>query len=423
MFAWRQLVDNLPHFTELLSRRGLELDKSHILQLEDKRKKLQIEKENTEARRNSLAKEIGNLAKQNPEAIKPLKAESSQVKQQLEALSKNFEGLEKEIRELLIHLPNLPLESTPIGRDESANLEVKKIGQPREQQDWFTHHTDIIARYSAIDTLELARNLCGSRFSILTGQIARLNRALSHFMLEQHTQQGYLECNLPVLVNQKTMFGTGQLPKFADDLFHIQNHDLLLIPTAEVVLTNYFQDCIIKEQDLPQKLVAHTQCFRQESGSYGRDTKGILRQHQFEKVELVHLVKAEDGLEHLELMLKSASSILDALELPYRIVELCTGDLGFSARKTYDIEVWLPSETKYREISSCSYCGDFQARRMNSRYKTAGSSSKTFIHTLNGSALAIGRTLIAVLENYQNTDGSVAIPQVLQPYFGGKKTL
>lgn len=403
-----------------LATRGYQLDIDFWQDLEQRRKSLQIKTEDLQAQKNQGAKKIGELKRNGQNA--------EELLQQMEVVSQSMKVAENELKELQsiiitqsLAIPNLPDDSVPVGQDENDNIEVRKWGAPRAFDFQIKDHTDIGEGLGLLD-FELAAKLTGSRFSVLKGGLARLNRALIQFMLDTHTQVGYTEMYVPYMVNNHSLQGTGQLPKFEEDLFKLRgDKDYYLIPTSEVPLTNTVRDAIIELKELPIKLTAHTPCFRSEAGSAGRDTRGLIRQHQFEKVEMVQIVKAETSMQALEEMTAQAESILQALELPYRVVALCTGDMGFSAVKTYDIEVWLPSQNTYREISSCSNCGDFQARRMLARVKDG--KKIELVHTLNGSGLAVGRTLLAILENHQNADGTVNIPKVLQPYMGGVKVL
>lgn len=403
-----------------LATRGYQLDIDFWQDLEQRRKSLQIKTEDLQAQKNQGAKKIGELKRNGQNA--------EELLQQMEVVSQSMKVAENELKELQsiiitqsLAIPNLPDDSVPVGQDENDNIEVRKWGAPRAFDFQIKDHTDIGESLGLLD-FELAAKLTGSRFSVLKGSLAKLNRALIQFMLDTHIQAGYTEMYVPYMVNNHSLQGTGQLPKFEEDLFKLRgDKDYYLIPTSEVPLTNTVRDAIIELKELPIKLTAHTPCFRSEAGSAGRDTRGLIRQHQFEKVEMVQIVKAETSMQALEEMTAQAESILQALELPYRVVALCTGDMGFSAVKTYDIEVWLPSQNTYREISSCSNCGDFQARRMLARVKDG--KKIELVHTLNGSGLAVGRTLLAILENHQNADGTVNIPKVLQPYMGGVKVL
>lgn len=373
------------------------------------------------AARNSASKEIGALMQSgNREEAEAKKAEVAGLKEKQGELETARDAAESEMHDLLAGLPNIPAADVPVGADESANAEVRRWGIPREFDFEPKDHVDLGEALGILD-LERATKIAGSRFAIMNGAGARLSRALASFMLDVHTtEHGYTETNPPLLVNRSALFGTNQLPKFEEDLFHIKDErGFALIPTAEVPVTNYHSGEMLDAADLPKYYTAYTPCFRSEAGSYGRDTRGLIRQHQFEKVELVKLCMPEKSEEEHEKLTANAERILQLLGLPYRTVVLSTGDMGFGARKTYDIEVWIPSQQTYREISSCSNCGDFQARRMNTRFKRAGGAKPEFVHTLNGSGLAVGRTWIAVIENYQQADGSITIPEVLLPYMNG----
>ena len=374
--------------------------------------------------RNSASKEIGALMQAGKkDEAEAKKAEVSGLKDQQAELEKQRDAADAAVHELLAGLPNIPAPDVPVGADETANKEVRRWGEARAFDFEPKDHVDIGTGLGILD-LETAGKISGSRFAILKGAGARLERALVNFMLDAQRDAGYTETLPPFLVNRDSLFGTGQLPKFAEDLFFTNDErGLALIPTAEVPVTNYYRDEILDASDLPKHFVAYTPCFRSEAGSYGRDTRGLIRQHQFEKVELVKITTPETSEDEHEKLTADAERILQLLGLPYRTMVLSTGDMGFSARKTYDIEVWLPSQQTYREISSCSNCGDFQARRMNTRFRPAEGGKPQFVHTLNGSGLAVGRTWIAVLENYQRPDGSVAIPQVLQQYMGGLEVI
>ncbi len=370
--------------------------------------------------RNSASKEIGALMQSGQKAeAEAKKAEVAGLKDKQSELEKQRDEADAAMQELLQGLPNIPAPDVPVGPDEAANKKIRRWGEPREFDFEPKDHVDLGAELGILD-LERAGKISGSRFAVLMGVGARLERALVNFMLDAQREAGYTETLPPFLVNRDSLFGTGQLPKFADDLFFTNDErGLALIPTAEVPVTNYYRDEILDAAELPKHYVAYTPCFRSEAGSYGRDTRGLIRQHQFEKVELVKLTTPETSEEEHEKLTADAERILQLLGLPYRTMVLSTGDMGFSARKTYDIEVWLPSQQTYREISSCSNCGDFQARRMNTRFRPAGVGKPQFVHTLNGSGLAVGRTWIAVMENYQQADGSIAIPEILQQYMGG----
>jgi seryl-tRNA synthetase len=394
------------------------LDVAAFEALEEKRKTLQVETENLQSERNVRSKGIGK-AKAAGEDIAPLIAEMDQMGAQLESKKAELKDLQEELNDLLAGMPNIPDADVPEGEDESDNVEVKKWGEPTEFNFEVLDHVALGEQLGTLD-FETATKLTGSRFAVMRGSLARLHRALAQFMLDTHiTQNGYEETYLPYIVNDESLFGTGQLPKFSEDLFKLHaDREFYLIPTAEVPATNMIRNEIVDEASLPLKFVCHTPCFRSEAGSYGRDVRGMIRQHQFDKVELVQVVKPSDSDEALEALTGHAEGILQALGLPYRLVKLCGGDLGFSAVKTYDLEVWLPGQQAYREISSCSNTRDFQARRMQARYRDAETGKPALVHTLNGSGLAVGRTLIAVMENYQQADGSIKVPDVLKPYMG-----
>lgn len=410
-----------------LARRGMTLDTEAYQALENRRKTLQMQTEQLQADRNSRSKNIGK-AKAQGEDIQPLLAEVSRLGDELDAGKAELDKLQAELAVIEMGLPNVPDDSVPHGKDEDDNVEIRRWGEPRKFDFEVKDHVDLGEGLDTLD-FETAAKITGSRFAVMSGSMARLHRALTQFMLDTHTQDhGYTETYVPYIVNAESLRGTGQLPKFEEDLYSLQsvNEDqpgFYLIPTAEVPVTNILRDEIIADDYLPRKFVCHTPCFRSEAGSYGRDTRGMIRQHQFEKVELVQAVRPEDSWEALEALTQHAETILQKLELPYRVVNLCTGDLGFSSRKTYDIEVWLPAQNTYREISSCSNFGDFQARRMQARWRNPETNRPELLHTINGSGLAVGRTLVAVLENYQQADGSVQVPKVLQSYMGGATTL
>lgn len=411
-----------------LATRGFKLDVDNLSQLEEKRKSLQIKTQELQNERNVRSKSIGK-AKAAGEDIQPLLAQVGELGDQLDSAKAELAALLDEITAISEAIPNLPDDSVPVGRDESENQEITKWGTPREFDFEVKDHVDIAGGLNKGLDFETATKLSGSRFILMNGDVARLHRAIAQFMLNLHTDEhGYQECYVPYLVNADSLYGTGQLPKFGEDLFHTgpateEGVGMALIPTAEVPLTNVARDVIYESSELPVKMTAHTPCFRSEAGSYGRDTRGLIRQHQFDKVELVQLVKPEDSFDALEELTGHAEKVLQLLGLPYRKMLLCTGDMGFSACKTYDLEVWLPAQNTYREISSCSNMLDFQARRMQARYRSADGKKPELIHTLNGSGLAVGRTLVAILENYQQADGSVIIPDVLRPYMGGKEQL
>ena len=387
-----------------------------ILTVDKERRKLIAEVEQLKAEKNKLSKEIGKLFKEGKkEEAQKAKEEVVAKNERIECLEKELKEVEKRFNNLLLTVPNLPYESVPVGKDETENVEIRKWGEPRKFDFEPLPHWEIGEKLGILD-FERGAKLSGSRFTVMFKEAARLERALINFMLDVHTKEhGYTEVWSPVLVKPEILTGTGQLPKFEEDLYKICDEDLYLLPTAEVSLTNLHAGEILKEEELPKYYTAYTPCFRREAGSHGRDVRGILRQHQFDKVELVKIVKPEESYNELEKLVNEAEKILQLLELPYRVVELCTGDLGFSAAKTYDIEVWIPSQNMYREISSCSNTEDFQARRAKIRYKTKEGKNE-FVHTLNGSGLAVGRTLLAIMENYQKPDGSFDIPEVLRKY-------
>lgn len=400
-----------------LAKRGICLDTTMWADLEARRKAIQVRTETLQAERNAGAKQIGQLKKSGADATE-LMTRMQSVGDDMKAADAELGLLQAEIEQKALTIPNLPHDSVPVGVDEKGNIEVRRIGTPRQFEFAVQEHSDLGEAMGLLD-FEVAAKITGSRFSVLKGELARLQRALAQFMLDLHTtQHGYTEVYVPFMVNAESLYGTGQLPKFEDDLFKLQgDKPFYLIPTSEVPLTNLVRDQILDPADLPIKLTAHTPCFRSEAGSGGRDTRGLIRQHQFEKVEMVNIVQPEQSMQALEEMTACAEKVLQLLELPYRVMLLCGGDMGFSAIKTYDIEVWLPSQDNYREISSCSNCGDFQARRMLTRFRV---DKKTeLVHTLNGSGLAVGRTLLALMENHQQADGSIAIPAALQPYLGG----
>jgi seryl-tRNA synthetase len=412
---------------ERLAARGFTLDVARVNGLEEQRKTLQTRTQELQAERNARSKAIGD-AKRRGEDVAPLMAQVGELGSELDDCKRKQDEVLAELEALALAIPNLPHESVPAGRDESDNVEVRRWGTPRQFDFEVKDHVALGEGLKGID-FATATKISGSRFVVMQGQIARMHRALAQFMLDLHTQQhGYTECYVPYLVNSDSLQGTGQLPKFYNDLFHTaitgegdeegKVKKFSLIPTAEVPLTNIVRDTITDEKELPLKLTAHSPCFRSEAGSYGRDTRGLIRMHQFDKVEMVQLVSPATSWDALEEMVGHAEKVLQLLGLPYRVITLCTGDMGFSAAKTYDLEVWLPAQDTYREISSCSNCADFQARRMQARVRGADG-KPTLLHTLNGSGLAVGRTLVAVLENYQQADGRIEVPQVLRPYMGG----
>lgn len=404
-----------------LKRKGYELPVTLINELEAKRKDIQSRTENLQSERNSRSKHIGK-AKAQGQDIAPLIAEMDSIGAELEASKLVLVDLQNQLNDIFHGIPNLPDEDVPEGKSEEDNVEVRTWGTPRQFEFEPKDHVDLGERLGGLD-FETATKLSASRFVVLRNQIARLHRAIAQYMIDMHTTvNGYEELYLPYLVNADSLFGTGQLPKFEEDLFKVPGErDFYLIPTAEVPATNLVRDTIIEDGDMPLKFVSHTPCFRSEAGSYGRDVRGMIRQHQFDKVELVQVVRPQESDEALEALTSHAEGILKNLGLPYRVVKLCGGDMGFSAVKTYDLEVWLPGQKKYREISSCSNTRDFQARRMQARWRNPETGKPELVHTLNGSGLAVGRTMIAVLENYQQEDGTIEIPSVLRPYMGGRQ--
>lgn len=404
---------------EQLGRRALEIDKNQFFALEEQRKKLQITTEDLQNQRNKNSKLVGQ-AKSKGEDASEILAKMEKINNELKTNESNLEKLQNEIQAWMLGLPNIPHESVPEGSSESDNLEVRKWGELPSFDFKPLDHVDLAEKLGGLD-FESAAIITGSRFVTMIGEIAKLHRALIQFMLDIHANEhGYQEVYVPYIVNAQSLTGTGQLPKFAADLFKLETESAYyLVPTAEVPVTNLWRDRIAKEDELPIKYVCHTPCFRSEAGSYGKDTRGMIRQHQFEKVELVQLVKPDSSWRMLEELTRHAETILQKLELPYRVVTLCTGDLGFSSAKTYDIEVWLPGQNTYREISSCSNFLDFQARRLKARWKNTATKKTELLHTLNGSGLAVGRTLVAILENYQDEQGNVHIPKVLIPYMNG----
>lgn len=414
---------NVSATAEKLMARGYTLDVALVVDLEAQRKSLQVKTETLQSSRNSRSKEIGIAAKRG-EDITSLRTEMNKFSAQLNAVKIKFEAVNAQIKDIAASVPNLAHGSVPIGRDEDQNIEVLTWGQPKKFVFDVKDHVDLGEALDGLD-FKSAVKISGSRFIVMKGQIAKMHRALGQYMLNLHTEEhGYTELYVPYLVNTESLFGTTQLPKFGDDLFNTnpatqEGIGMSLIPTAEVPLTNMARDMVYDEADLPIKITAHTPCFRSEAGSYGRDTRGLIRQHQFDKVEMVQFVHPEKSFEALEELTGHAEQVLKNLELPYRKIILCTGDMGFAATKTYDLEVWLPAQNTYREISSCSNVGDFQARRLKARFRPAGAKKPELIHTLNGSGLAVGRTLVAVLENYQLEDGRIEVPTVLVPYMGG----
>ncbi len=420
----RLLRNNIDETAAKLKARGFILDVDTFKALEEKRKTLQVQTQELQNERNVRSKSIGR-AKAAGEDIQPLLAEVDELGAKLSAAKGALDEVQTSLENLYQGIPNLPADGVPEGKDEDDNVEVLTWSEPKSFDFDVKDHVDIAATLDSGLDFEMAAKLTGSRFVVMNGAIAKLHRAIAQFMLDCHTQKhGYHEVYVPYLVNSDSLYGTGQLPKFGEDLFHTQpateeGQGLSLIPTAEVPLTNIARDSIFNAKDLPIKMTAHTPCFRSEAGSYGRDTRGLIRQHQFDKVEMVQLVLPEDSMQALEELTGHAEAILQKLELPYRKVVLCTGDMGFGACKTYDLEVWLPAQNTYREISSCSNMWDFQARRMQARYRKPEMKKPDLLHTLNGSGLAVGRTLVAILENYQQADGSVKVPTALVPYMHG----
>ena len=415
------LRNNTEQTAQALAERGYQLDVSAWNELEKKRKHFQILQEQLQNKRTVKSKSIGQ-AKAKGENIQPLLDEVKDIGTELDEAKKQFDTIQQQVANIALYTPNLARKDVPVGKDENDNVEIRKWGVPRTFNFTVKDHVDLGQKNNWLNA-ESAAKLSGSRFTVLSNSMAKLQRVLAQFMLNTHTEKNdYQEHYVPLLVNESTMTGSGQLPKFADDAF-ITTDEKFLIPTAEVPLTNLYAQTILKATELPVKMTAHTPCFRKEAGSYGKDTRGMIRQHQFEKVEMVQIVHPTESDQALEEMTGHAEGILKALEIPFRTIILCTGDMGFGAAKTYDIEVWLPGENQYREISSCSNCTDFQARRMQTRFRDEKEKKPQLVHTLNGSGLAVGRCLIAVIENYQNEDGSINIPKVLQPYFGGLEVL
>jgi seryl-tRNA synthetase len=419
----RLIRDNPEAFDQGLAKRFLEPQSDEILRLDRKRREAVGRQQEAETERNTLSKQIGQAkAKGDEDEFNRLRTEVDRLKSVLEESGADAAKFEEALNQHLAGLPNIPMDDVPVGKDEADNEEVRGWGTPKEFSFTPKDHVDLGEGLGQLD-FERAAAMSGARFAVLQGGLARLERALAQFMLDLHTSEhGFTEVSPPYMVRDEAMFGTGQLPKFAEDLFHTDD-DRWLIPTAEVPLTNLFRDAIHAEGDFPARLTAYTPCFRAEAGSAGRDTRGLIRMHQFQKVEMVCVTRPEDSDEELERMTNCAEEILRRLELPYRVMLLSSGDMGFGARKTYDLEVWLPSQDTYREISSCSNCGDFQARRMNARFRREGEKKPEFLHTLNGSGVAVGRAMLAVMENHQNEDGSITIPDVLRPYMGGLEVL
>ncbi len=412
------LRNNLAEVLKALSKRGYTLDQAHFNQLEEERKALQVKTQELQQPRNSRSKAIGQ-AKAKGEDAQPLLDEVASLGDELKESDQQLQAIQQEINEIVMNMPNIPHATVPEGSTEDDNVEERVWGEKPVFEFEPSDHVDLGERLGGMD-FETATKISSSRFVVLTGKIARMQRALTQFMLDTHTtEHGYQEVYVPFIVNADSMRGTGQLPKFEEDLFSIPQQGLYLIPTAEVPVTNIVRDEIIEADSMPRKYICHTPCFRSEAGSYGKDTRGMIRQHQFEKVEMVQMVRPEESWAALESLTNNAETILQKLGLHYRVITLCGGDLGFSSAKTYDIEVWLPSQDTFREISSCSNFESFQARRMKARWRNPDTGKPELLHTLNGSGLAVGRTLVAVMENYQQADGSIVVPEVLRPYMGG----
>ncbi len=416
MLDARFIRENIETLKKALKKRAYEIDLSGFLSLEEERLGLMKESEELRNKRNVVSEEIGRLKRQKQDA-EGLMSEMKGVSERIKEIDETLKGLEEKTGLFLLNIPNIPHESVPEGKDETENVEIRKWGEPKVFDFGPLNHWDLAETLGIID-FERGAKIAGARFSLMKGAGARLERALMNFMLNLNTSKGYEEVFPPLLVNMESMTGTGQLPKFEAELFKTVDPELYLIPTAEVPVTNIHRDEILREDQLPIYYTACTPCFRREAGSYGKDVRGLIRQHQFNKVELVKFVRPEDSYDELEKLTADAEDILQKLGLPYRVIVLCTGDMGFSSAKTYDIEVWLPGQNKYREISSCSNFEDFQSRRANIRFKKEGKKGTEFVHTLNGSSLAIGRTLVAVLENYQQKDGTVVVPEALRHYMG-----
>lgn len=425
MLDSKLLRTELDATAEKLARRGFTLDVEQLRSLEEKRKSLQVKTEELQALRNSRSKSIGQAkAKGDHEEAERIMAEVGNLGSELDEAKKGLADIQAELDAITQSVPNVPHDSVPTGKDEDENVEISRWGEPKAYDFDVKDHVDLGEMGDGLDFASAVK-LSGSRFIVMKGQFARLHRAIAQFMLDLHTEEhGYTEMYVPYLVNADSLFGTGQLPKFGEDLFHTkpateEGIGMSLIPTAEVPLTNMVRDTITEEADLPIKMTAHTPCFRSEAGSYGRDTRGLIRMHQFDKVELVQITRPEDSMDALEELTGHAEKVLQLLELPYRKVVLCTGDMGFGATKTYDLEVWVPAQETYREISSCSNMWDFQARRMQARFRRKGEKKPELLHTLNGSGLAVGRTMVAILENNQEADGRIRIPEALRKYMNG----
>ncbi len=426
----RYLRSDLQEAKERLATRNFVLDTEKLTDLEAQRKDLMVRTQDLQSKRNSLSKSIGQAVREGKD-VSAIKAEVTEIGATLDVVKKEQDAVLAEIEKIAYTIPNLPDQSVPIGKDDSENVEVRRWGTPRQFDFEIKDHVALGEGLGQLDFKNAAK-ISGARFALMKGPICALHRALVHLMLDLHQKQGYTEVYVPYLVNLDSLYGTGQMPKFGEDLFHTSlngnadgddvNRHFCLIPTAEVPLTNMVRNEIVDEAQLPIKVTAHTPCFRSEAGSAGRDTRGLIRMHQFDKVEMVRIEKPEDSWKALEELTADAESVLQALELPYRVVALSTGDMGFSAAKTYDLEVWIPAQNTYREISSCSNCTDFQARRMQARVRRKDGKIE-LLHTLNGSGLAVGRTLVAVMENYQNADGSITVPSVLRPYLNGLEVI
>jgi seryl-tRNA synthetase len=424
MYDVKWIRDNPGLFDEGRARRGLEPLSPAILELDERRRALVARLQTAQERRNAASREIGQAKAARDEArAQALMAEVGAIKATMPEDEEALRMVEAELHAILSSIPNLPLDDVPVDRDEHGNVERHRHGLPRAYDFAPREHFDLGEALGQMD-FDTAAKLSGARFVVLRRELARLERALGQYMLDKHTMEhGYTEVSPPLLVREDTMFGTAQLPKFADDQFRVEPGGLWLIPTAEVSLTNLVREAIIAEEELPMRLTALTACFRAEAGAAGRDTRGMIRQHQFQKVELVSITTPEESSAEHERMLHCAEAVLKGLDLHYRVMTLCTGDMGFASQKTFDIEVWLPGQGAFREISSCSVCGDFQARRMGARYRPRGGGAPRLVHTLNGSGVAVGRALIAVMETYQNSDGSIVVPDVLVSYMGGMKTI
>jgi seryl-tRNA synthetase len=419
------LRSQLDAVAQRLAARNFSLDVTSFQSMEDERKQLQTRTQDLQSKRNSLSKQIGALRGKG-EDVSGVMAEVAGIGDELKASEERLAALQIKLNDFLSRIPNLPCEGVPVGKDETGNVEVRRWGSPREFGFEVRDHVDVGAALGL--DFDTGAKLSGARFTFMRGAVASMHRAIAQLMLDMQTREhGYTECYTPYIVNPEVLYGTGQLPKFAEDMFRVErggegSQTQYLISTSEISLTNMVRESILKADELPLKLTAHSPCFRSEAGSYGRDTRGMIRQHQFDKVEMVRITKPEDSYDALEEMVVNAEAVLQRLDLPYRVVALCTGDMGFGSAKTYDLEVWLPAQKAYREISSVSNCESFQARRMQARYKSEAGKNE-FVHTLNGSGLAVGRTLVAILENYQQADGSVVVPAALRPYMGGIEVL